>query len=68
MNETEQLQLYDCLIGALTTFRGIEQSLGYVTDVSNDYEMCQTLSNVLHNEIEKIYQAFPKCWKEELPL
>lgn len=64
MDEKEQLHLYDCLVSALIAFKGVEQSLGYVTDISNDYEMCQTLSNVMHAEIENVRSAFPKCWED----
>lgn len=34
MDEKEQLHLYDCLVSALIAFKGVEQSLGYVTDIS----------------------------------
>lgn len=42
MDEREQLRLYDALIAALKTFTGVEQALEHVSDVSSDYEMCQT--------------------------
>lgn len=64
MDEREQLRLYDALIAALKTFTGVEQALGHVSDVSSDYEMCQTLSGVLHDEVERVREAFPKCWEE----
>lgn len=64
MDEREQLRLYDALVAALKSVTGVEQALGHVTDVSSDYEMCQTLSSVLHDEVERVREAFPKCWEE----
>lgn len=64
MDKNEQLGLYDALVSAMKTFTGVEQALGHVTEVSTDYEMCQTLSGVLHSEIEKVRAAFPKCWED----
>ena len=65
MNEIEQLRLHDALVSAQRMFADVEQSLGYATTTSNDYEMGQAL-NGLHNEEEKIREAFPKCWEKRL--
>ena len=59
---TETSELRDALFSAIHNRTGVEQALGHVTDVSTDYDMCQMLSKVLHDEIEKIQDAIPEGW------
>lgn len=59
---TETFELRDALFSAIRNLTGVEQALGHVTDVSTDYDMCQMLSKVLHDEIEKIQDAIPEGW------
>lgn len=66
MDGNEELRLYDCLTSAMTTFSGVEQALGHVSDVSTDYEMCQMLSGVMHAEIQKVGNALPDRWKKDM--
>ena len=59
---TETSELRDALFSALHNLTGVEQALGHVTDVSTDYDMCQMLGKVVHDEIEKIEGAIPEEW------
>ncbi len=59
---TETSELRDALFSAIHNLTGVEQALGHVTDVSTDYDMCQMLSKVLHDEVEKIQDAIPEGW------
>lgn len=59
---TETFELRDALFSALHGLTGVEQALGHVTDVSTDYDMCQMLSKVVHDEIGKIRGAIPEEW------
>ena len=56
----ETFELRDALFSAIHNRTGVEQALGHVTDVSTDYDMCQMLSKVLHDEVEKIQDAIPE--------
>ena len=58
----ETFELRDALFSAIHNLTGVEQALGHVTDVSTDYDMCQMLSKVIHDEIEKIQGAIPDEW------
>lgn len=60
--DRETFELRDALFSALHGLSGVEQALGHVTDVSTDYGMCQMLSKVVHDEIEKIQDAIPEGW------
>lgn len=62
MTDSEQLQLQDTLADALHAFAGVKQCLGHVTEVSNDYDMCQMLSGVMDDEIKKVFGAIPESW------
>lgn len=64
MNDTEMLNLQDTLADALHVFAGVKQALGHVTDVSNDYDMCQMLSTVMDTEIKKVFLAVPESWEQ----
>lgn len=68
MIESEQLTLYDGLSNAIRAFRGVEQSLRHVGEESNDFEMCQMLSNVMNDEIAKLRGSFPEKWKDGFSL
>ena len=58
----ETFELRDALFSAIHNITGVEQALGHVTDVSTDYDMCQMLGKVVHDEIEKIEGAIPEEW------
>lgn len=58
----EALILQDTVSDALHVFAGVRESLGHVTDVSNDYDMCQMLGNVMDEQIQKVFKAWPKGW------
>lgn len=60
--DKEMLELRDVLFSSLHALAGVEQALGHVTDVSTDYDMCQMLSRVVHDEIERIQGAIPNEW------
>ena len=60
---TEALLLQDTVSEALHVLVEVRESLGHVTDVSNDYDMCQMLGNVMDEEIKKIFRAWPKGWE-----
>lgn len=64
MKDSELLVFQDTLTDALHTFAGVKQSLGHVSDVSNDYDLCQMLSNVMDAEIKKIFKALPESWDQ----
>ena len=49
-------------LSSIHNLTGVEQALGHVTDVSTDYDMCQMLGKVVHDEIEKIEGAIPEEW------
>lgn len=59
------LNLQDRVGDALRVFAGVEQALGHVGEESTDYFMCQMLSNVMHEEIAKVFTVLPKDWKCE---
>lgn len=58
----ETFELRDALFSTIHNLTGVEQALGHVTDVSTDYDMCQMLGKVVHDEIEKIEGAIPEEW------
>ena len=58
----DEFHLRDVLFCSLHNLTGVQQALGHVTDVSTDYEMCQMLSKVVHDELEKIRNAIPEEW------
>lgn len=58
----ETFELRDALFSAIHNLTGVEQALGHVTDVSTDYDMCQMLGKVVHDEIEIIEGAIPEEW------
>ena len=58
----ETFELRDAIYSAIHNLTGVEQALGHVTDVSTDYDMCQMLGKVVHDEIEKIEGAIPEEW------